>query len=328
MRRRAFLRCGSVLLGILAGATAWSASQPARLVTATGILHGTLEVPAGDGPFPVALIIAGSGPTDRDGNDAPLGLKTDCYRLLAQYLARQGIASLRYDKRGAGEDALLALSESSLRLQTYVSDAVAWGRDLRGDARFSTLAVVGHSEGSLIGMLAARTIPADGFVSIAGAGRRASTLLLTQLKPKLPVGLYRIAAGIVEQLAGGRSVAQVPKSLDALLRPSVQPYLISWFRYDPVREIVRLRIPVLLLQGQRDLQVSAGDAAALHRAYPAATLLLIPGMNHVMKDVGPSLEDNMDAYAKPGLPIDATLGRAVSGFILHLAPTRESHHDN
>lgn len=328
MPRRAFLRCGPILVGLLASATAWSGSQPVRLVTATGILHGTLEFPAGHGPFPVALIIAGSGPTDRDGNDAALGLNTDCYRLLAQYLARRGVASLRYDKRGAGEDALLALSESTLRLQTYVSDAVAWGRDLRDDPRFSTLAVVGHSEGSLIGMLSARRIPADGLVSIAGAGQRASTLLLTQLKPRLPIGLYRVAEGIVEQLAAGRAVAQVPPSLDALLRPSVQPYLISWFRYDPVREIVRLRIPVLLLQGQRDLQVSAGDAGALHRADPAATLLLIPGMNHVMKDVGPSLEDNMDAYAKPSLPIDATLGRAVSGFILHLAPARESHHDN
>jgi pimeloyl-ACP methyl ester carboxylesterase len=299
-----------------------------RLVTATGILHGTLELPAGGGPFPVALIIAGSGPTDRDGNDKSLGLDTDCYQRLARYLARQGVASLRYDKRGAGDDFVLAIPESQLRFQTYVSDAVRWGEKLRHDPRFSTLTVIGHSEGSLIGMLASRRIPADGFVSIAGAGTRASRLLLEQLKPKLPVHLYRTAQAIVAQLRAGRTVAHIPRSLDVLFRPSVQPYLISWFRFDPAREISRLRMPVLIVQGERDLQVSTGDARALHRADPAATLLLIPGMNHVMKDVGPSNSDNMAAYAKPGLPVDATLERSIGEFILHLTAERQSRHGN
>jgi pimeloyl-ACP methyl ester carboxylesterase len=289
-----------------------------RLVLPTGTLHGTLELPSGGGPFPVALIIAGSGPTDRDGNDKALGLNTDCYKRLALYLARQGIASLRYDKRGAGDDFVLAIPESQLRFQTYVSDAVRWGEKLRRDPRFSTLTVIGHSEGSLIGMLASRRIPADGFVSIAGAGARASRLLLKQLKPKLPAQLYRSAQAIV---------APIPQSLEALFRPSVQPYLISWFRFDPAREISRLRMPVLIVQGERDLQVSAGDAQALHRADPAATLLLIPAMNHVMKDVGASNSDNMAAYAKPSLPIDATLERAIGEFILHLTSERQSRHD-
>jgi uncharacterized protein len=299
-----------------------------RLATTTGTLHGTLELPAGQGPFPVALIIAGSGPTDRNGNDGMLGLHTDCYRLLARYLAGRGIASLRYDKRGAGDDLALALPESNLRFETYVADAVGWGERLRHDPRFSTLTVIGHSEGSLIGILAAPGIPADGFVSISGAGEPASELLLKQLQTRVPAGLYRISREIVARLVAGKPVAEVPPALAPLFRPSVQPYLISWFRYDPTREIARLTMPVLIAQGERDLQVPAADARALHRANRGATLLLIPGMNHVLKDVGESPEDNTRAYANPSLPIDATLARSIGRFILHLTPAKERHHDD
>jgi uncharacterized protein len=310
-------------ISLLIGPVAWSRSMPVQVTTRSGVLHGTLEIPAGKGPFPVALIIAGSGPTDRNGNATLMGLNTDCYERLAASLARHGIASIRYDKRGAGQDFILALPESRLRFGTYVADAVAWATKLRGDPRFSTLTIIGHSEGSLIGMIAARRIRADGFISIAGAGEPAAKLLATQLETKLPPRLYLASQGILAHLQAGQTVANVPQSLGVLFRPSVQPYLISWFRYDPTREIARLTLPVLILQGERDLQVGVPDARALSRADPAATLVLIPEMNHVMKAVSASEQDNIRSYADPSLPIDATLARSIRRFILHL-PRRQA----
>src|SRR5690606_10718547 len=112
-----------------------------------GTLHGTLLLPAGSAPSPVALIIAGSGPTDRNGNSPLLPGQHNSLRLPADGPARQGIATLRYDKRGIAESAYPGLREADLRFNTYVGDAVALLSRLRGDARFSRVSIVGHSEG-------------------------------------------------------------------------------------------------------------------------------------------------------------------------------------
>lgn len=296
--------------------------EAVTLLTPTGILHGTLELPKRRGPYPVALIIAGSGPTDRNGNDAAAGLETNCYLELADALARDGIASLRYDKRGSGQDSLLSVP----RFGRFVSDAVRWGRWLEKDPRFSSLTVIGHSEGSLVGMLAAPKLAAAGYVSIAGAGRPVGQVLLTQLKPKLTPALYKTAESIIASLEHGRTIDQVPTSLDALFRPSIQPFLIGWMAYQPMSIIARLKQPTLIIQGERDIQVEPLDARMLAKADPGARLVLIPGMNHVFKDVGPSMQANLQSYGDPRLPIDPTLTRSIAHFILTLNPLLGVHH--
>lgn len=290
--------------------------EPIRLETPTGTLDGTLDLPQGDNPFPVALIIAGSGPTDRDGNQ-PL-MKNDSLKKLGEGLARKGIAVVRYDKRGVGKSLPAATREQDLRFETYVADAVAWLKKLRGDARFRKVFLIGHSEGSLIGMLAAKEVRPDGLVSISGAGRDTPTILREQLKGKLSDELYQTNERILESLQAGKTVAEVPKELMMLYRPSVQPYMISWFKYDPAKVIAELDLPILILQGTTDIQITVGDAKRLAEAARNAKLVLLEGTNHVLKKASNPLEQQL-AYVTPNQPIDPRAVEEIAEFVFKTA---------
>lgn len=306
---------GALAAAALPGA-ARAAESDISLVTATGTIDGTLETPA-KMPAPVVLIIAGSGPVDRDGNAR--ALRTDAYKLLAAALADRGIASVRYDKRGIGASASAATSEKDLRFDTYVDDAIGWVRLLRADRRFSKVAVVGHSEGSLIGMIAVQRATADAFVSLEGAGRPAPVVLREQLKPKLPASLYAQSDAIITRLQQGHTVSNPPVELAALFRESVQPYLISWFKYDPATEIAKLTVPVTVVQGTADVQVTMTDANALAHGDRAAKLVVVDGMNHVLK-YAPDTSSRaaiLKGYEDASLPVDR---HVVDAIVFTIAP--------
>lgn len=289
------------------------ASEAVRLDTGTGVLYGTVERPSSKALYPVVLIIAGSGPTDRDGNSAMLKGHNDSLKMLAEALAARGIASLRYDKRAIAESRAAGLKESDLHFDTYVDDAVLWGAYLRKDKQFGPLFIAGHSEGSLIGMLAARKLAAAGYISIAGAGKPAGQLILEQLKGSLGAEALKQAENAVDELEQGREVPPVPPM--ALFRASVQPYLISWFKYDPAREIGTLAMPVLILQGTTDIQVSVDDAKLLAKGSPAARLVVIEGMNHVLKEVPADRAKQTASYSDPALPIAPKLVAEIATFV-------------
>ena len=279
------------------------------LQTSTGELSGTLTVPILKGTFPVALIIAGSGPTDRNGNNAQM--KNNSLQMLAHELAAQGIASLRYDKRGIGKSASAMISEEQMRFENYVEDAKAWVSELKTDSRFRELIIIGHSEGSLIGMLASEK--ADVFVSLAGAGRPIDVILKEQLAVQLEGNkkLLRAANEGLSKLKEGKLVEDAPVELFGLFRPSVQPYMISWMKYDPAVEISKLKIPIVIVQGSTDLQVQVKDAELLHAASVGSRYILIEGMNHIFKMAPSDREKNIETYSKPELPIVQELIRAI-----------------
>jgi len=257
--------------------------EPLEQPTPAGKLSGTLGLPAGTGPWPVVLLIAGSGPTDRDGNSALLPEATGHMKRLAEALAEQGLASLRYDKRGLGGSEHPGLREDDLRFRHLVDDAVALAARLGQDPRLGSLLLAGHSEGALIAALAARDVRRSAaVVSISGAGQKASELIRAQLRGRLPELLEITALAALDALAAEHLVGEPPEALKLLFRPSVQPYLVSWFRYDPAEVVADLPQPVLLVHGSADQQVPPGHAAILHAARPDARLLMVDGMDHLL----------------------------------------------
>ncbi|MCM2315416.1 MAG: lysophospholipase [Thermoanaerobaculia bacterium] len=304
-------RVFATLALLLIASSASGAEEAAQLKATGGTIHGTLLVPAAKQPMPVALIIAGSGPTDRNGNNKLLSGPNDSLKMLAEALASSGIASMRYDKRAIGESAAAGAVEADLRFDTYVDDASGWIELLEDDPRFSGVVVIGHSEGSLIGMLAARAAGANGFISIAGTARPAADLIRAQLAGKLPAELAEANERALTELVAGRTVADPPAALAALYRPSVQPYLISWFRHDPAAEIAKLEIPVLIVQGTTDIQVPVDEAHALAKAKGDAKLAIIEGMNHVLKLVGKDQAEQVASYSRNDLPIAPKLVEVV-----------------
>ncbi len=274
-------------------------------------LYGTLTVPDDVKKCPVALIIAGSGPTDRNGNN-PM-MKNNSLKMLAEALAKNGIASLRFDKRGIGESKASAVTESSLVFENYTEDAKSWINFLKQDKRFTQLTVIGHSEGSLIGMIAGAK--ANKFISIAGAGESADKLLKSQISSKSNKQVEDMTFPIIDSLKAGNKVNKVDPLLNSLFRASIQPYLISWFKYDPQIEIKKLTVPVLIIQGNNDLQVSVKDAENLSQANKNAELVIIDKMNHVLKIIDGDKQANIASYNNENLPVSETMVNKIVSFI-------------
>jgi pimeloyl-ACP methyl ester carboxylesterase len=292
-------------------------SVPMTVPGPHGQLSGTL-LDAGKGA-PVVLIIPGSGPTDRDGNN-PMGVAAAPYRLLGEALGAKGVSTLRADKRGMFGSKAAIPDPNAVSIADYAVDAHNWADALRKRTGARCAWLLGHSEGGLIALAAAQQ-PAGvcGLILVAAPGRKLGALLREQLQanpanaPLLPQALSAI-----DSLEAGKpvSVAGMPAPLLALFRPQVQPFLIDLLKQDPRALASRTTMPMLIVQGGKDLQVSVADAAALHSARADSRLLVIPRMNHVLKDVeGDDRASNLATYADPKLPVDATLVDAIAGFV-------------
>ena len=319
MMLRAFALSLTLLTGLLSGfAQATVLQRPISLDTGNGELFGSLLLPKSDTPVPVVLIISGSGPTDRDGNN-PEGGRNDSLKRLVWVLAKHNIASVRYDKRGVAASLAATPNERNLSVEAYVADAVAWSHKLAADPRLGPLILLGHSEGALIASLAAPQANAAAVISLAGSARPIDQVLRQQLGNRLPPPLMLRSNELLDSLKAGRPAPNVPPQLQVIFRPSVQPYLISLFRQDPAQAFAALKMPALIIQGSHDIQVSVDDARQLKAAKPDAELALIEGMNHVMRIVPNDVKRQLASYKDPNLPLAAELSTRILGFIGTLA---------
>ncbi|MET4685089.1 alpha/beta hydrolase [Brevundimonas faecalis] len=291
-------------------------STPVELASSPAPLHGTLLTPEGQAKA-VAVILPGSGPTDRDGNSPQFGIRASTYRLLAEGLAEHGVASIRIDKRGVGESAAAGPAEADLRFSAYVDDTRAWAAEAAMKAGRPCAWLIGHSEGALVALAAVSggDDKVCGLILLSGAGRPAGAVLREQLA-SLPEPLKTRADAVLTELEAGRTVADPPAELAALFRPSVQPYLISWLALDPARLAAAYDGPILIGQGATDIQVGVADAQAIKAAQPRADLAVWEGVNHVLKTAPADRAANIAVYMDPSLPLAPGVVDTTAAFIL------------
>jgi pimeloyl-ACP methyl ester carboxylesterase len=301
----------------LAGMTA-AAAEPARTEdVVAGGLAATLLLPQAVARPPVALIIAGSGPTDRDGRGPAVA--APYLRRLAEGLAAHGIASLRYDKRGVGQSRSAAVPEQTLKIDRFVDDAAIWIDWLRRRSNLGAVVAVGHSEGGLIATLLAGRAELRGVVLLNSPGRRFAAILRQQLEPALPSALRDEAFSVLASLERGERVAAVSAELMPLFRPGVQPYLMSLLPIDPAEVFATVTVPAMIVSGNRDIQISVADAEALFRARPDARRWHGSDMNHILASAPTDRAGNLRLYADPDAALAPGLVEAVAGFISDVA---------
>jgi uncharacterized protein len=275
-----------------------------------GAIDAVLTIPPDVERPPVVLLIAGSGSTDHDGNGPQV--KPATLKKLSEQLAARKIATLRYDKRGAGGWKPEFGRPEDFRFKDYVDDATALVNYLRGGGKFSKVILAGHSEGGLVAILTARRVPVDRLVLLATAARRQGDLVKAQLEKTLAPEVFKPIANAIDDIMSGQ-IVDPPPGLS--IPPPMQPGIASAFTEDPIDPLKLIEAPTLIVGGGRDRQVARLDFVALAAASPLAKTLWLPDMNHVLVDVADEADD-LKAYNQPERALDAALIDTVAAFIL------------
>ncbi len=301
------------ITALLSSIIVYSQKQEELIIESdSAMLSGTLLLPDQNPTKAVALFFSGSGPTDRDGNTGAQ-YTNNSLKMLAEGLAENGIASLRFDKRGIGKSTFNG-SEEDLRFDDFVADGKAWLDLLKSDPRFERIYTLGHSQGSLVAALVSADTAVQKFVSLAGISTSANEVIKAQLESQSPF-MAMLAAPKLDSLKEGLPVSEPGPPLNAIFRKETQPFLISWFAYDPSEIFSKLEKPVLIINGTTDIQVSVSEAEMLHAAAPNSEIFIAEGMNHVLKDAPEERMANINVYSEADKPLSEGLVDKIVEFL-------------
>ncbi|MBI9040679.1 alpha/beta hydrolase [Lutibacter sp.] len=277
-------------------------------------LNGTLLNPTSKGKKPLVILIPGSGPTDRNGNNA--AMTNNSLKYLAEELAESHIASYRFDKSVLSYTKDDKAKIDSISFNTFIDEAKTVIQYFKNTKKYLKIIVAGHSQGSLVGMIASEN-KVDAFISLAGAGRSIDEILIEQIGKQAPF-LVADTEKVLNELKKGNTVEEFNPLLISIFNKSVQPFLISWIKYNPQEEIKKLTIPILIINGSKDIQVSNLDAELLHKSNPNSRLKIIAEMNHIFKEIKGDTTENMSSYNNPDLPIKQELLTIITTFVNEL----------
>ncbi|MCF6308144.1 MAG: alpha/beta hydrolase [Flavobacteriaceae bacterium] len=278
------------------------------------VINGILLIPTNTNKIPLAIIIQGSGPTDRDGNQP--NLKNNSLKFLAEGIYKNNIATFRYDKRLVKLILEGNFNESDIDFNDFINDSKVVSNYFKNDNRFSEIIIIGHSQGSLVGMITAQENHITKFISIAGAGQEIDDVIVNQLEKQSPA-LKDNARQSFDDLRVNGVSQNYSAQLATIFRPSLQNFMFSWMQYNPQIEIAKLSIPVLIINGDKDIQVQVSEAELLKNAAPTSQLEIIPLMNHIFKEIKGEYLENIQSYNKEDLPVMPVLIETVSDFILN-----------
>lgn len=272
-----------------------------------GVISASLMMPKGD-KVPVVLIIGGSGPMTKAGI-------ANGFILLADALKREGIATISYDKVAAGGSIVTDFKESDATIEYYVQDAKLVVDKIKKDKRFSKVYIAGHSQGSLVAALVAKNTDIDGIISLAGPGRKIGDVIIEQLK-RNPYNTEEILSegkAIMDKLEKGENVKEIPEYYKYLFKESVHNLMRSWLPLSPADEYASLNIPVLIIQGGNDIQISLEDAKILDKVAKDSKLVILDKMSHVLKDV--ENENDISIYKDNEAPINTEMVKEIVQFV-------------
>ena len=278
----------------------------------TPLINGTLLLPSGEKP-PLAIIIPGSGPTDRNGNQ-PM-MKNNSLKQLSEGLTAKGIATFRYDKRLLALIKNNTIDEKKVRFDDFVKDAKAVIGFFRKKG-YDKIILVGHSQGALVAELAALDNPVEKLVLLEGAGQPIDKIILDQLAQQAP-GLTEDAAKAFKDLRKNGEAKDFSPGLMSLLRPDIQPFMLSWMRHDPAKILKKIDIPILVISGSKDLQVAPSEGKLLAEANPKAQFTEIKGMNHVLKKIDGGDLENSKSYSESAKTIMPEVIGCIAEFIMN-----------